>query len=293
MSITVTPLTPVLGAEITGIQIGSVTETEFAAINQAFEDYSVLVIRDQLDIDDESQVAFSYKFGGLEQVISSNPGGAGTQMAIFSNVDESGALIPPKDKRMLYNAGNQMWHTDSSYKPVPSKASLLSGRIVPPEGGETEFASARAAWDALSPEEQAEYEPLVAVHDFLYSRGLIDKTLLGEKDRKELPAVRQKMVRTNPVNGRKAIYVGAHASHIEGRDVEEGRALLRRLTEFVSQPQFIYTHQWKPGDLVMWDNRAVLHRGKGWDEAKYKRVMHRTTVAGSGPTVEDGQAFAA
>ena len=113
-----------------------------------------------------------------------------------------------------------------------------------------------------------------------------------QKKRKEKPKDLSK-VRTNPVNGRKAIYVGAHASHIEGRDVEEGRALLRRLTEFVSQPQFLYTHQWKPGDLVMWDNRAVLHRGKGWDEAKYKRVMHRTTVAGSGPTVEDGQAFAA
>lgn len=292
-SLSIKPLTPVLGAEVTGVRIGSLSEADFAAIERAFEDHSVLVIRDQGEITDDAQMAFSARFGELEPVISSNPGGAGTPVAIFSNVDETGALIPPQDKRMVFNAGNQMWHTDSSYKPIPAKASILSGRVVPPEGGETEFASGRAAWDALSPEERAEYEPLIAIHDFLYSRGLVDKTLLGEKDRKELPAVRQKLVRANPVTGRKALYVGAHASHIEGRDVEEGRALLRRLTEFVTQPEFVYTHVWKPGDLVMWDNRAVLHRGKGWDAGKYKRVMHRTTICGSGPSVEDGQAFAA
>ncbi len=293
MALSITLLTPVLGAEVTGIDIGTLTEAEFAAIETAFEDNSVLVIRGQHGIDDTKQSAFSRRFGALETTISSNPGGEGTNIAVFSNLDADGNLIPPKDKRMVFNSGNQMWHTDSSYKPVPAKASMLSGRVVPPEGGETEFASGRAAWDALTAAEQNEYEPLIAVHDFLYSRGLIDKSLLTEKDRKELPAVRQKLVRTNPVNGRKAVYAGAHASHIEGWPEEKGRALLRHLTDLVTRPEHCYTHKWRDGDLVMWDNRAVLHRGRPWDESKYPRVMHRTTVAGLGPSVEDGKPLAA
>lgn len=293
MSLVVTPLTPACGAEITGIGIDALSEADFVALERAFEDHSVLVIRGQTGIDDETQMAFSRRFGPLEPVISSNPEGGGTDVAVFSNVAPDGSLIPPADKRMVFNAGNQMWHSDSSYKPVPAKASILSGRVVPPEGGETEFASGRAAWEALPEAERAEYEPLIAVHDFLYSRGLVDKTLLGEKDRRELPAVRQKLVRTNPVNGRKALFVGAHASHVEGRAVEDGRALLRRLTEFVTRPEFVYTHRWRPGDLVMWDNRAVLHRGKGWDATRHRRVMHRTTICGEGPSVEDGKPLAA
>lgn len=293
MALSITALTPVLGAEVTGVDIGALSDDAFTAIERAFEDHSVLVIRDQTGIDDARQAAFSRRFGDLETTISANPGGEGTTVAIFSNLASDGSLIPPKDKRMIFNTGNQMWHTDSSFKPVPAKASILSGRMVPPAGGETEFASGRAAWDSLSADEQAEYEPLIAVHDFLYSRGLIDKTLLSDKDRKELPAVRQKLVRTNPVNGRKALYAGAHASHIEGWDLETGRALLRRLTDLVTRPEHCYTHTWRDGDLVMWDNRAVLHRGKPWDESKYPRVMHRTTVAGVGPSVEDGKPLAA
>jgi len=219
----ITPFTGVLGAEVTGLDVAALSDDDFAAIEAAFEDRSVLVFRDQ-DLDDAKQVAFSRRFGALETTISSNPGGEGTNVAIFSNLDADGTLIPPKDKRMVFNVGNQMWHTDSSFKPVPAKASLLSGRMVPPEGGETEFASGRAAWAALSAGEQAEYEPLIAVHDFLYSRGLIDKTLLTDKDRRELPAVRQKLVRTNPVTGARALYVGAHASHIgAGRWTRAGR----------------------------------------------------------------------
>ncbi len=293
MSMSITELTSVLGAEVTGVDIAGINDSDFAILEHAFEDRSVLVIRDQNAIDDSVQAAFSRRFGDLETTISANPGGKGTHVAVFSNVGADGALIPPKDKRMVFNAGNQMWHTDSSFKPVPAKASLLSARVVPPEGGETEFASGRAGWAALSAEQQAEFEPLIAVHDFLYSRGLIDPTLLGEKDRRELPAVRQKLVRSNPETGARALFVGAHASHIEGRDVEESRALLRRLTDLVTRPEHCYLHRWRPGDLVMWDNRAVLHRGRPWDESRYPRVMHRTTVAGTGPSVEDGKPLAA
>ena len=293
MTVSIRPLTPVLGAEVTGVDVAALSDSDFAVIERAFEEHSVLVIRDQTDIDDATQAAFSRRFGALETTISSNPGGEGTEIAVFSNLDPAGRLIAPEDKRMVFNTGNQMWHTDSSFKPVPAKASVLSGRVVPPEGGETEFASGRAGWAALSPEEQAEYEPLIAVHDFLYSRGLIDPTLLNEGDRRELPAVRQRLVRSNPVTGAKALFVGAHASHIEGRDIEESRALLRSLTDLVTRPDHCYRHHWRTGDLVMWDNRAVLHRGRPWDESRYPRVMHRTTVAGTGPSVEDGRPLAA
>lgn len=286
MTLTLTPLDAPFGLEVTGVDVRSTSDTEFAKIERAFEENSVLVFRDQ-QLDDASQIAFSARFGPLESTISSNPGGEGTAIAIFSNVDTEGALIPPKDKRMVFNTGNQMWHSDSSYKPVPAKASLLNGRVVPPEGGETEFACGRLAYDTLDASDKARLEPLVAVHDFLYSRGLIDKTLLNEKDRKELPPVRQKLVRENPVTGAKTLFAGVHASYIEGWEEQEGRALLQDLTARIVQPQNVYRHKWREGDLVMWDNRCCLHRGAGWDATRYKRVMHRTTVAGDGPTVED------
>jgi alpha-ketoglutarate-dependent 2,4-dichlorophenoxyacetate dioxygenase len=187
---------------------------------------------------------------------------------------------------MLYHTGNQLWHSDSSFKPVPAMASLLSARAVPSEGGETEYASLRAAWDALPLTLQAQLEGLVAVHSFAYSRGLIAPGLLLPEQEAALPPVKQQLVRVNAVTGRRALYLGSHASHIVGLPVDEGRRLLRGLLEHATQPQFVFQHRWRVGDCVMWDNRAVLHRGRPWDE-RQRRVMHRTTVAGEGPTVPD------
>ena len=285
MPVTITPLTPVLGAEIGGVDLTRpLDDVTFATIRAAFEEHSVLVFRDQ-PLDDAQQVAFSERFGPLETTVRANPA-AGTYFARQSNLDiDTGEVIPPDDRRMIYQRANFLWHTDSSFKPVPSLCSLLSGRIVPPEGGNTEFASMRAAYDALPEETKRRIEGLVAEHSLVYSRSQVDPTVMTEEQKADVPPARQVLVRTNPVNGRKALFIGAHASHIVGWPVEEGRRLLKELLEFATQPQFCYSHRWQQHDLVLWDNRAVLHRATPYDTVKYKRLMQRTTVAGDAPTV--------
>ena len=174
-----------------------------------------------------------------------------------------------------------MWHTDSSFKRVPAHASLLSGREVPPEGGETEFASMRVAYERLPEAMRRSLEGKVAIHSFEYSRGLVGEGLLPPDDAAQVPPVPQALVRANPVNGRKAFFVASHACEIVGMPTDEARALIRDLLERHG-PDRVYTHRWRPGDLVMWDNRCVLHRGRPWNESRYRRVMHRTTVAARG-----------
>ncbi|HUA54632.1 MAG TPA: TauD/TfdA family dioxygenase [Candidatus Sulfotelmatobacter sp.] len=284
MALTITKLHPLFGAEIGGVDTGRpMDDAMFGAIRAALDDYSLLVFHDQT-LDDGSQVAFSERFGPLEKTISANAAG-GTHFARQSNIDiDTGAVIPPEDRRMIYQKGNMLWHTDSSFKPVPSLCSLLSARVVPAAGGDTDFASARAAYDALPDATKARIEGLVAEHSLAYSRGLIGPDVLTEAQKNEVPPVRQAVVRANPANGRKAIYAGSHASHIVGWPAEEGRALLRELNDFITQPRFCYTFRWRAGDLVIWDNRCLLHRATPYDGTRYKRLMQRTTVAGDGPT---------
>jgi alpha-ketoglutarate-dependent 2,4-dichlorophenoxyacetate dioxygenase len=202
-------------------------------------------------------------------------------------VDAEDRIIPAGDKRNLFNAGNQMWHTDSSFKRVPALASLLSGREVPPEGGETQYASMRVAYERLPADLQRSLENKVAIHSFEYSRGLVGDELLTPEHAAQVPPVPQALVRANPAHGRKAYYVASHACEIVGMPSSEARALIRDLLDRATRPELVYTHRWQPGDLVMWDNRCTLHRGRPWDENKYRRVMHRTTVAGDGPTAPD------
>jgi alpha-ketoglutarate-dependent 2,4-dichlorophenoxyacetate dioxygenase len=283
MTITVKRLTQHIAAEITDVDLREpVSDVDFRDIQDAFDENSILVFRGQ-DITDEQQIAFSERFGPLELTVSSNPAGAGTVVTILSNLDEAGAVIPSQDRRMVFNTGNQMWHTDSSFKDVPATASLLSGRQVPPKGGETEFASMRAGFESLSEDRQQALSGLVCVHDFAYSRGLIDPNLLRDRDKRELPPVRQALIRANPSTGRKNLFVGAHASYIDGMPLKEARILIKELNAHVIQPEFVYRHQWRGHDLVMWDNRCALHRGRPSDPT-FARVMHRTTVAGIGRT---------
>lgn len=291
MALVFEKLHPLFVAEVLGVDLTRPMDAPtIDAIRAAFEEHSVLVFRDQ-DVTDAQQLAFSEHFGPLERMLLGSQG-AGTPFAFLTNVDpETDAILPPDDKRMIRNSGNMMWHSDSSFKKVPALASILSGREVPDEGGETEFASLRGAYDALPEAMKQRIEGLVVEHSFAYSRGQVDPTMLNREQKDEVPPVLQSLVRQNPVNGRKAVYVGSHASHIIGMPVEEGRALLRQLLEHATQDRFVYTHKWRPKDIVMWDNRAVLHRGRPWDYTKYRRVMHRTTVAGRGPTVENGQAL--
>ncbi len=285
MPLTFRKLHPLFGVEIGGVDVGGpLDDPTFAAIRAALDEYSLLVFRDQ-DLDDDKQVAFSRRFGPLETTVKANPAG-GSYFARQSNLDiKTGAVIPPQDKRMVYQKGNYFWHTDSSFKPIPALCSLLSGRVVPPEGGNTEFATMRAAYAELPDATKQRIERLIAEHSLAYSRGLVDPTVLTEEEKAEVPPVRQALVRTNPANGRKSLYVSAHASHIIGMPIEEGRALLRELTEFATQPKFCHSHQWRQGDLVIWDNRCLLHRATAYDTVKYKRLMQRTTVAGDAPTV--------
>ena len=283
MALAVKRLTRHIAAEVRGVDLRSpVADSDFQEIQRAFDEHSILVFPDQ-DISDAQQVSFSERFGPLETTVSSNPAGAGTVVTILSNLDADGNVIPPTDRRMVFNTGNQMWHTDSSFKQVPATGSLLSARDIPPGGGETEFASMRAGYDALSQGRKNMLEKLICIHDFAYSRGMIDPNLLREQDKRELPPVRQALVRANPSTGRKNLFVGAHASYIDGLEVAASRELIGELNAHVTRDEFIYRHKWRKHDLVMWDNRCALHRGRPWDPV-YPRVMHRTTVAGIGRT---------
>ncbi|MDH3704080.1 MAG: TauD/TfdA family dioxygenase [Alphaproteobacteria bacterium] len=279
-------LHPLFVAEVTGVDLRQTIDDEtLSEIQEAFDTHSILIFRDQ-DISDTQQIAFSQRLGPLERMLKGSMGD-GTPIANLSNVDpETGAVMAPKDKRVVRNSANMLWHTDSSFKRVPALASLLSGREVPPEGGETEFASTRAAFADLPDDRKQGLDALIVEHSFAYSRGKVDPTMLNQEQRDEVPPVPHPLIRDNPVNGQRALYVGSHASHIFGRPVEEGRALLEELLGWATQPKFCYLHKWRPKDLVMWDNRCVLHRGRPWDY-KHRRVMRRTTVAGDGPTVSD------
>lgn len=288
MAITVKRLHPLFAAEIGGVDLTRALDAAtFSAIENAFEEYSVLVFHNQR-IDDEQQLAFSRRFGALERTTANvtNDGKPG-EIADISNVGADGKLMPLDSKSMKYRDGNEMWHSDSSFKPIPAKASLLSAREVPPQEGDTEFASLRAAYAALPKPMLAGLENLVAIHSYTYSRGLVDPDLFTPEQAAQVPPVRQSLIRINPKNGRKALYLGSHASHIEGMPVEAGRKILHELLAAATQPSFVYRHAWRQFDLVIWDNRAVVHRGRGWDKARHRRVMHRTTVAGEISTLDE------
>ncbi|HEX9747059.1 MAG TPA: TauD/TfdA family dioxygenase [Methylomirabilota bacterium] len=288
MTLTTRKLHPLVGAEIVGVDVTRVDEPTFQEIVAAFNEYSVLLFRGQ-SLTDEQQITFSRRFGPLETTIRSIATQESTpnHIANLSNVDADNRLIPSGDKRNIYNAGNQMWHTDSSFKKVPAMASLLSGREIPAEGGETQFASMRVGYGRLPVDMQRFLDGKVAIHSFVYSRGLVDEARMPPEHAAQVPPVRQALVRANPVHGRKAFYVGSHACEIVGVPTAEARALLRELREAATRPELVYTHRWRVGDLVMWDNRCMLHRGRPWDESRYRRVMHRSTVAGAGPTAPD------
>jgi alpha-ketoglutarate-dependent 2,4-dichlorophenoxyacetate dioxygenase len=201
-----------------------------------------------------------------------------------SNLGRDGAPMARDSRQRLFNLGNTLWHSDSSFRPIPAKYSLLSARIVNPVGGNTEFADMRAAYDALDAGVQAEIEDLVCEHSLMYSRGLLGMLEYAEEERAMFRPVRQRLVRTHPVTGRKSLYLSSHAGGIVGMPMPEARVLLRDLTEHATQPRFVYAHAWRPWDLVMWDNRQMMHRVRRYDDHQ-PRDMRRTTVAGEAPTV--------
>jgi alpha-ketoglutarate-dependent 2,4-dichlorophenoxyacetate dioxygenase len=286
----IVPVHSCVGARVEGVDLARpLDEASFSRIFEAFQEYSVLVFPDQR-LTDEQQMAFSRRFGPLEATIKSigQERRLHENLVDLSNLDpqDDGKLMGWTDRRMLYQSGNQLWHTDSSFKPVPAMASLLSGREVPPIGGETEFVSMRHAYATLPEETKRRLEGKVTVHSILYSRSTIAEGLFDAEHERDLPPVRQALVRANPANGRRAIYIGSHAWYVEGMDYDESRRLLDDLLAHTTRPERVYQHRWRQWDLVMWDNRCVLHRGRPWDAAVHRRVMRRTTVAGEGPTAE-------
>ncbi len=283
---TIKKLSEHIGAEVEGVDItAGVDEENFQQLRGAFQKYVVLVFHDQ-DITDEQQVAFSEGFGTIEPSLANDPFGHGRPVFYISNVDENGRILPPEDKRTLYQAGNLLWHSDGSFRQVPLRASLLSAKVLPPSGGETEYANLRAAYAALSDAKKFKLEGLIAEHSMAYSRAQIAPNLLTKEFQDEIPPVKQLVVRTIVDTGEKILFVGSYASHIIGWPIEKGRSLLKELLEWSTQPQYVYRHHWRVNDLVMWDNRYCLHRGRPWDTKSHKRIMHRTTLAGDGPTMK-------
>ena len=271
---------PGFAAELRGVTLADVANDDaaYAAVRAAFEQHSVLLFRDQ-DVTDDVQLAFSRRFGTPE-VTKVGSQGTGTHFVILTSIGPDGKVAPPDSRLALRNKANQLWHTNSSFKRVPALTSILSARIVPGAGGETEFVSMRLAFERLDPALQAQLENSFAWHDYAHSRGQIAPGLASPEERAALPPVCWRMVWVNPANGRKALYLASHAYAVEGMAPEAGGKLIDELMAAATAPGLSYVHQWKAGDVVMWDNRATMHRGRPWppDQA---RLMVRTTISAS------------
>lgn len=272
------PLGPGFAAELRGVTIHDVAASEaaYAAVRAAFEEHSVLVLRDQ-DVTDEAQLAFSQRFGPLARTKVGSEG-FGTNLLILKTLDEKGNVVPEDHQLALKNKANQLWHTDSSFKRVPALASVLSSRIIPGRGGETEYVSTRLAFERLDPALQRRLENSFAWHESAYSRGKIAPDLASRAERAALPPQCWRLVWKNPVNGRKALYMASHTYAIEGVELRAAQKLLGELTEAATAPGASYLHSWRKGDVVVWDNRATMHRGRPWP-AREPRYMVRTTIS--------------
>ena len=272
------PLGPGFGVEVRGLGILDVaTDGEaYRAVRAAFEEHSLLLFRDQAAVDDV-QVAYSRAFGPLELTKVASLG-AGSFYSRLTNVDAGGRILPPTDRQVLVAQANALWHTDSSFKQTPALASVLTARVLPGEDGDTEFTSTRLAWERLPADLQARLKDAVATHSYANSRDQIHPDLANAEERQALPPVRWRMNWRNPANDRRALYVASHAYAIDGMDDRDARQLLAELLDEATRREFVYTHKWRQGDAVMWDNRAMLHRGRPWDYRK-ERSMIRTTIS--------------
>lgn len=272
------PLGPGFGAELRGVTLADVASDDdaYAAVRAAFEENSVLVLRGQ-QVSDELQLAFSRRFGPPE-VTKVGSQGTGTHFVILTTIGTDGKVVAADHRMQMRNRANQLWHTDSSFKRVPALASILSARIIPEHGGETEYVSTRVAFERLDPSLQRQLEDSFAWHDYAHSRSKIAPGLATEEERAALPAQCWRMVWRNPRNARGALYIASHAYAVEGLSAAEGKKLIEQLTEMATAPGSSYLHQWRQGDVVIWDNRATMHRGRPWPSHE-PRLMIRTTIS--------------
>jgi alpha-ketoglutarate-dependent 2,4-dichlorophenoxyacetate dioxygenase len=289
MALSIRPIHAEFAGEVSGVDITHpITREEVMAIEAGMDRYAVLVFHDQ-QLTDEQQIAFTLNFGELEHT----RGNAITRpaemrldpaFADVSNLDKNDQPLARDSRRRLYALGNRLWHSDSSFRAVPATYSLLSGRIVVDRGGDTEFADMRAAYDALDDATKAEVEELICEHSLMFSRGQLGFTEFSPGEREAMRPVRQRLVRTHPMTGRRSLFLAAHIGTIAGWPVPEARAFIRDLMEHATQPQFVYAHKWRQHDLVMWDNRQVMHRVRRFDDTRVRDVR-RTTVGGTEMTV--------
>ncbi len=280
---------PFFAGEVSGIDITRpLSQSDAAAILAGMDQYGVLVFHDQR-FTDETQLGFSRNFGALEQATGDIAQGHERRLSMdvndISNLDKNDQVLARDDRRRLFGLGNRLWHSDSSFKAVPAKYSLLSARRIPSAGGNTEFADMRAAYDALDDETKAECENLICEHSQLFSRAILGFSDFTDEERRKFAPVKQRLVRRHPVTGRRSLYLASHAGAILGWPVPEARAFLRDLTEHATQRRFVYAHVWRQWDLVMWDNRVTMHRARPFNNEEV-RDMHRTTVACEMSTME-------
>ena len=293
MTIDIRPIDPVnrafFAGEVSGIDLTRpLSDAEVAAIHAGMDQFGVLVFHDQR-LDDESQLAFSRQLGPLEQATGDIMPPEQRRMSMdlndISNLDVNGNVLARDDRRRLFSLGNLLWHSDSSFKDVPAKYSLLSARAIPAAGGNTEFADMRAAYDALDDATKREVHDLVCRHSQIYSRGMLGFEDFTEAERQKWAPVRQRLVRRHPNSGRLSLYLASNAGEIEGWPVPEARAFLRDLNEHATQRQFVYAHVWRPFDLVIWDNRVTMHRARRFN-SKEVRDMRRTTLTNEVSSLE-------
>jgi alpha-ketoglutarate-dependent 2,4-dichlorophenoxyacetate dioxygenase len=279
MTFELRPLHPRFGVEVLGVDISRpISDSGYAEILNAFESHSVLLFRGPIP-DEESHIAFSRRFGEVQVSFSGNQSGA-TLFSRQSNIDmETGELMAPDHSQMRYQKSNLLWHSDSSYRPNGAKASILVAHETPPIGGNTDFASLRVAWDDLSDDDKVQCRILSAEHSLGYSRRLTGYALPPEQE-SAAPTAVHPLVCSNPVTGKPNLFIGSHASHILEMAEPESRAMLDRLLENATRPDVVYSHQWRNGDVVVWDNRSVLHRATAFDATQYRRLMQRTTIVG-------------
>ena len=287
---TVYPVTDNFAAEIGDVDLATpLSDADRAEIVAAFDRYSVLVFPEQAFSTDQ-HLDFARNFGPLETTIHAVRSDAKlrvrAEIADVSNLSADNAIWGKESRKRMFEMGNRMWHTDSSFRRVPAKASLLYSRSIPPVGGHTEFADMRAAWDALPDEMKQRVRGLVAEHAIMHSRRKLGFNDFSDEENQTLPPVPQALVRKHAGSGRMGLYLASHAGRIFGMSEDQGKAMLQELIDHATQRQFVYTHRWRLHDLVMWDNRCTMHRGKGYDDLRWPRDMQRATVSDVGPTCE-------
>jgi alpha-ketoglutarate-dependent 2,4-dichlorophenoxyacetate dioxygenase len=296
MALNITQIHPLFAGEVAGVDLlQPLGRDEAAAIEAGMDRYAVLVFHDQ-NISDAQQIAFTHNFGTLERygtpgtVRKAEDNRLGPGIADLSNLNKDGSIIAADDRVWFFKLGDRLWHSDSSFRPVPAKYSALSGRVVASSGGNTEFADMRAAYDALDEATKAEIEGLVCEHSLIHSRAAIGFTAFTAEEVAHFAPVRQPLVRVQRASGRKSLFLSAHAGAIVGWSIPESRDFLRELTEHATRPEFVYSHAWRQHDLVMWDNRTTMHRVRRFPRHEI-RDMRRTTLGGE-PAIAAGEAVA-